>query len=79
MNPENADRILFTGRADMKELIQFIKNKIDESRAGGSEGEHRIFEAFGALDFAFSSGIISEDIYNDLFKQISIAWIYNIS
>ena len=79
MNPENADRILFTGRADMKELIQFIKNKIDESRAGGSEGEHRIFEAFGALDFAFTSGIISEDIYNDLFKQISIAWIYNIS
>ena len=79
MNPENADRILFTGRANMKELIQFIKNKIDESRAGGSEGEHRIFEAFGALDFAFSSGIISEDIYNDLFKQISIAWIYNIS
>lgn len=63
----------------MKDLIQFIKNKIDESRAGGSEGEHRIFEAFGALDFALSSGIISEDIYNDLFKQISIAWIYNIS
>ena len=79
MNPENADKVFCTGRDNMKELIQFIKNKIDESRAGGSEGEHRIFEAFGALDFAFSSGIISEDIYNDLFKQISIAWIYNIS